>query len=163
MLDVGSNHSLLSTKNSINELLCQGEGCRERSFVLFSRSHTPRASGAVGSGLVFLLTLEAIHPFTDFRGHFYCISVGGGFRRKKNKGKPLIYFLQRDRFFFFFLSQIFATQTLRSLLHTSKCTSSCWLAFKGLNISLTLQNLILDIFLTFFLTLWMMYIAIPNS
>lgn len=58
---------------------------RESSFVLFSRSHTPSASGTVGSGLVFLLALEAIHPFTDFRGHFHCISVWVEVSRNKNK------------------------------------------------------------------------------
>lgn len=66
--------------------------------------------------------------------------------KKKMKENHRFFCKEKQIFFFFFLSQILATQTLRPLLHTSKCTSSCWLVFKGLNISLTSQNLILDIF-----------------
>lgn len=43
----------------------------------------PVPEGLLDQVLVFLLILEAIHPFTDFRGYFYCISVGGGFWKKK--------------------------------------------------------------------------------
>lgn len=87
--------------------LCASENAAERgresSFVLFSRSYTPSASGTVGSGLVFLRALEAIHPFTDFGGHFHCISVWVEVSRNKNK----------------YIQDITDFQALRSLWHTS--------------------------------------------
>lgn len=66
----------------------------------------------------------------------------------EKKIKEKIFFCKEKQIFFFIPNK--NTQTLRPLLHTSKCTSSCWLLFKWLNNSLTLQNPILDIFFTFF-------------
>lgn len=66
---------------------------RERLCSLLEATR-PMPQGLLDQVLVFLLTLEAIHPFTDFRGYFYCISVGGGFGKNKTKNHS---FLQKEK------------------------------------------------------------------
>lgn len=64
------------------------EGVRERGreggrcVVFFSHGLVSSASGPAGAGLVLLLILEAIHPFTDFTAYFCCITVCADLREK---------------------------------------------------------------------------------
>lgn len=50
--------------------------------MFFSCGLESSASGSAGAGLVLLLILEAIHPFTDFTAYLCCITVGAGLREK---------------------------------------------------------------------------------